>query len=153
MDLVAQQKVAHAGTFNGNPIVLAAARATLETLQAEDGRVLKQVEKGGTRLMQEIGKAAQAAGVPILINGIGSCFHVAFTPRREMRNYRDTLESDLAARDEFLLALLQQGIYLMPDGRWYVSAAHTENDLNQTIAIIQNVFAQNKTKLLPLHAD
>ncbi len=153
MDLVAQQKVAHAGTFNGNPIVLAAARATLETLQAEDGRVLKQVEKGGTRLMQEIGKAAQAAGVPILINGIGSCFHVAFTPRREMRNYRDTLESDLAARDEFLLALLQQGIYLMPDGRWYVSAAHTENDLNQTIAIIQNVFAQNKTKLSPLHAD
>jgi len=152
MELVAQQKVAHAGTFNGNPIVLAAARATLETLQADDGAALQQVENSGTRLMTEIGKAARAAGIPILINGIGSCFHVAFTTRREMRNYRDTLQSDLAARDEFLLSLLHQGIYLMPDGRWYLSAAHTDNDFNQTIAIIQDVFAQNKTKLIPLHA-
>jgi glutamate-1-semialdehyde 2,1-aminomutase len=153
MDLVAQQKVPHAGTFNGNPISLAAARATLETLEAENGAALEQVRKNGERLIQGIEKSAQAAGVPILMNGIGSCFHVAFTTRREMRNYRDTLDSDLGARDEFLLALLAAGIYLMPDGRWYVSAAHTEKDITQTLDIVQKVFAQHKAKLMPVHSS
>jgi glutamate-1-semialdehyde 2,1-aminomutase len=140
MDLVAQQKVGHAGTFNGNPIVLAAAHATLETLQADNCAALTRLRTNGERLMQGIAKSAQAAGVPILINGIGSCFHVAFSPRHAMVNYRDTLDSDLAARDEFLLALLRTGIYLMPDGRWYISAAHTEDDITHTLEMVQKVF-------------
>jgi glutamate-1-semialdehyde 2,1-aminomutase len=150
MELVAQQKVAHAGTFNGNPIVLAAAHATLETLQAENGAALEQVRNNGERLMQGIEKSARAANLPILINGIGACFHVAFTSRREMRDYRDTLHSDLEARDEFLLALLEEGVYLMPDGRWYVSAAHSDDDITHTLATVQNVFSQLKTKSSPL---
>jgi glutamate-1-semialdehyde 2,1-aminomutase len=153
MNLIAQQKVPHAGTFNGNPISLAAAWATLETLKAEQGSALQQVRQNGERLMQGIGNAAQVAGIPILINGIGSCFHVAFSLRDEMRNYRDTLDSDLAARDEFLLAMLAAGVYLIPDGRWYVSAAHTENDITQTLDIVDKVFAQHRTKLLPLHSS
>jgi len=150
MELVAEQKVSHAGTFNGNPISLAAARATLETLAAGKGAALEQVRKNGERLMQEIGKSARAAGIPVVINGVGSCFHVAFSTRSQMRNYRDTLDSDVGARDEFLLALLAEGIYLMPDGRWYVSAAHGENDIAQAIHLVQKVFAQHKAKLMPV---
>jgi glutamate-1-semialdehyde 2,1-aminomutase len=150
MELVAEQKVSHAGTFNGNPISLAAAQATLETLAAGKGAALEQVRKQGERLMQEIGKSARAAGIPVVINGVGSCFHVAFSTRSKMCNYRDTLDSDLGARDEFLLALLAEGIYLMPDGRWYVSAAHGENDIAQAIDLVQKVFAQNKAKLMPV---
>jgi glutamate-1-semialdehyde 2,1-aminomutase len=150
MELVAEQKVSHAGTFNGNPISLAAAQATLETLAAGKGAALEQVRKNGERLMQEIGQSARAAGIPVVINGVGSCFHVAFSTRSKMRNYRDTLDSDLAARDEFLLALLAEGIYLMPDGRWYVSAAHGESEIARTIEVVQKVFAQNKAKLIPV---
>jgi glutamate-1-semialdehyde 2,1-aminomutase len=153
MELVAQQKVAHAGTFNGNPIVLAAAHATLETLQAERGAALEQVRRRGERLMQGIEQSAQAAGIEIQINGIGSCFHVAFSQCHTMRNYRDTLHSDLAARDEFLLTLLGAGIYLMPDGRWYVSAAHTDNDITQTLAIVHQLFVQLKPKLPQLRPE
>jgi len=150
MELVAEQKVSHAGTFNGNPISLAAAQATLETLVAEKGAALEQVRKNGERLMREIGKSARAAGIPVVINGVGSCFHVAFSTRSKMRNYRDTLDSDLGARDEFLLALLAEGIYLMPDGRWYISAAHGENDIAQAIDLVQKVFVQQKAKLIPV---
>jgi len=150
MEQVAEQKVSHAGTFNGNPISLAAAQATLETLAAGKGAALEQVRKNGERLMQEIGKSARAAGIPVVINGVGSCFHVAFSTRSEMRNYRDTLDSDLGARDEFLLALLAEGIYLMPDGRWYVSAAHGETEIARTIDLVQKVFVQNKAKLIPV---
>jgi hypothetical protein len=53
--------------------------------------------------------------------------------------------------DEFLLALLEASIYLMPDARRYVSAAHTEQDIMQTIAMVQTVFADNKAKLMPVH--
>ena len=150
MELVAEQKVSHAGTFNGNPVSLAAAQATLETLAARQGAALEQVRKNGERLMQEIGKSARAAGIPLVINGVGSCFHVAFSTSSQMRNYRDTLDSDLGARDEFLLALLAEGIYLMPDGRWYVSAAHGENDIARTIELVQKVFVQHKAKLMPV---
>jgi glutamate-1-semialdehyde 2,1-aminomutase len=152
MQLVAQQKVPHAGTFNGNPISLAAARATLETLEAEQGALLEQVRRNGERLIQGIEKSAAAAGIPILINGVGSCFHVAFTTRQTMRNYRDTLDSDISARDQFLLAMLADGVYLMPDGRWYVSTAHTKQDITRTLEIVEQVFAKFKAKLLPAHS-
>jgi len=115
--------------------------------------VLEQVRKNGERLMQGIGESAQAAGIPVLINGIGACFHVAFSTRGEMRNYRDTLDIDVAARDEFLLAMLGAGVYLIPDGRWYVSAAHTEKEITQTLDIVQKVFAQHKTNLAPVHSS
>jgi len=150
MELVAEQKVPHAGTFNGNPLSLAAAKATLETLAANQGAALEQVRKSGERLMQGIADSAQAADIPVLVNGIGSCFHVAFTTRNQMQNYRDTLDSDVEARDEFLLALLAAGIYLMPDGRWYVSAVHTEQDITQTLATVHQVFVSNKAKLMPV---
>jgi glutamate-1-semialdehyde aminotransferase len=41
----------------------------------------------------------------------------------------------------------------MPDGRWYVSAAHTEKDITQTLDIVQKVFAQHKAKLTPVHSS
>jgi glutamate-1-semialdehyde 2,1-aminomutase len=152
MALVAEQKVPHAGTFNGNPVTLAASWATLQTLEKGQGSVLEQIRKNGERLMRSIREAAQAAGISILINGIGSCFYVTFTARREMWNYRDTLDSDVEARDGFLLNMLQAGVYLMPDGRWYLSAAHTEKDIAQTLDIIQEVFARDKAKVMPTHS-
>jgi glutamate-1-semialdehyde 2,1-aminomutase len=153
MALVAEQKVPHAGTFNGNPVSLAASWATLQTLEKDQGSVLEQIRKNGERLMLSIRQAAQAVGISILINGIGSCFYVTFTARREMWNYRDTLDSDLEARDGFLLNMLQAGIYLMPDGRWYLSAAHTEKDIAQTLDIIREVFARDKAKVMPAHSS
>jgi glutamate-1-semialdehyde 2,1-aminomutase len=152
MGLIDQGKVAHTGTFNGNPISLAAALATLETLDANQGATIEQIRRTGETLMAGIQKSADAAGIAILINGIGASFHVAFTTRHKMLNFRDTLDSSVAARDTFLQAMLAAGIYLLPDGRWYVSSAHTAEDVEQTLDVVEKVFAKHKSQLVPPYA-
>ena len=141
MELIEQQKVMHAGTFNGNPVSLAAAHATLDTLASSKGAVLEQISKTGELLMKGIRRAAEKLDIPILINGVGSCFNLSFTTRNEMRNYRDTLDNNTAARDVFLQGMLERGIYLMPDGRWYLSAAHSKLDVERTLDAVGEVFA------------
>jgi glutamate-1-semialdehyde 2,1-aminomutase len=153
MGQIEQGRVLHAGTFNGNPISLAAARATLELLDAKRGAALEQIRKAGERLMSGIASAAKAAGVPILINGVGASFHVSFTTRQKMVNFRDTLDADVSARDQFLSAMLSAGVYLMPDGRWYVSVAHTEADVDETLESIDKVFEDHKSALYAVPSD
>jgi glutamate-1-semialdehyde 2,1-aminomutase len=148
MELIANRRVVHAGTFNGNPISLAAAQSTLEILNADSGAVLEGIRKTGESLMRGIRELASATGIPLLVNGVGGAFHLAFTARQEMGDYRDTLESDLQARDLFLEAMLQTGIYLLPDGRWYVSAAHTEADVRQTLEAVRTVFQSCRDELI-----
>jgi glutamate-1-semialdehyde 2,1-aminomutase len=145
MELIERRRVLHAGTFNGNPVSLAAARATMDVLDAEDGSALKRVESNGHFLIQGLRDIAATAGIPILVNGVGSAFHVAFTTQQELLDYRDTLSCDLTARDQFLEAMLFRGIYLLPDGRWYVSTAHTDEDLQATLDAARDILMHWKS--------
>lgn len=140
MDLIAKGRVVHAGSFNGNPIALAAADAALKFLAARRGAQLKRVRKLGETLMKGIAQLAEKAGIPLLINGVGAAFHLSFTRRAEMRNYRESLDCDLEARDRFIVAMLHAGVYLLSDGRWYVSTAHSEADVKKTLDAVGNVF-------------
>jgi glutamate-1-semialdehyde 2,1-aminomutase len=54
-------------------------------------------------------------------------------------NYRDTLRAQNALYEDFALALLNRGVLVLPDGRWYVSAAHTEDDIDHTIEAVQSI--------------
>ena len=150
MNLIAQRRVLHGGTFNGHPLALAASLATLETLDANDGAVLQKIRKTGEALKEGIRKLALEAEIPVLINGFGAAFHVSFTRRTAMSNYRDTLDADLRARDVFLSALVEAGVYPLPDGRWYTSVAHTEEDVATTLAAVRKVFAEHREELIPV---
>ncbi|MBI3209911.1 MAG: aspartate aminotransferase family protein [Candidatus Solibacter usitatus] len=127
--------VAYGGTFNGNPIAMAAAVATLDVLAADDGAALKRANTLGKRLQDGIAAAARECGVPLRITGFGAAFSLHFTSREKLRCYRDTLDDDRDRLARFLRATLDHGLYLLPDGRIYVSAAHTEADIEETIAI------------------
>lgn len=140
MDLIPQKRVVHAGTFNGNPISLAAADAALCVLSGGHGCVLNQIHRLGKQLMAGIARLAAQARVPCLINGIGPAFHISFTLRKTMHNYRDILDCDLEARDRFIEAMLEQGIYLIPDGRWYLSAAHNQTHVDATLEAARRAF-------------
>jgi glutamate-1-semialdehyde 2,1-aminomutase len=70
-----------------------------------------------------------------------------------MLNYRDTLDSNTSARDLFLEAMLASGIYLLPDGRWYLSMAHTPEDVARTIDSVETVLLKHKAKLMPVHTS
>jgi glutamate-1-semialdehyde 2,1-aminomutase len=141
MRLIDERRVAHAGTFNGNPIVLAAAYETLTRIDRDSGSLLKRIRETGNKLIAGLRSSAAKHGIPILINGVGSVFHISFTRREAMANYRDTLESNFELKDSFIEAMLHAGAYLLPDGRWYLGAAHSYEDVEDTVAWAGQCFA------------
>ena len=92
--------------------------------------------------MEGIKQCAADFEIPLLINGVGAVFHLSFTSRQEMYDYRDTRDCDIQMRDRFIEAMLQSGVYLLPDGRWYVSAAHSKEDVEKTLEAVRTVFSQ-----------
>ena len=68
---------------------------------------------------------------PVKITGLGTAFSVHFTEKDDLIDYRDTLEDDTDRLSRFVMEALKEGIYLLPDGRWYVSAVHGEEDIGR----------------------
>ncbi|HEY3937988.1 MAG TPA: aspartate aminotransferase family protein [Bryobacteraceae bacterium] len=140
MERIANGEVVHAGTLNGNPLCLAAARATIEVLAANSGNVYQGLRERSDRLREGIGTALGNAGFAITLSGEGPVFQLSFMDR-PARNYRDTLRANAAQYSDFALALLDEGVLALPDGRWYVSAAHTDEDIAQTLEAVRTVCA------------
>jgi glutamate-1-semialdehyde 2,1-aminomutase len=144
LKLVAEHRVVHAGTFNGNPLSLAAAKAVLDYLESDQGEVLNRIRANGELLINGIRAIAEKQNVPILINGVGSIFHLSFTDVPAMHNFRDTLVADPVIRDRFVQRVLCHGVYLLPDGRWYLSAAHRVEDIQKTLAAVASAFCDDE---------
>jgi len=133
-------RVAFGGTFNGNPISLAGAHATLKVLSQQDGAALRSTNQMGAELLDGIRAMAKRQGLPLLVTGFGAAFAVHFTSRTELRDYRDTLDDDPVSLSDFLLAALDEGLYCLPDGRFYVSAVHGVQEFETTLKALEVVF-------------
>jgi glutamate-1-semialdehyde 2,1-aminomutase len=133
LELMYTGGVAFGGSFNGNPPALAAARATLDTLAEDSGAALGHANRLGESLMRDIGRAARRRGVPLLVTGFGAAFAVHFTERESLRDYADTLDDDRDSLRRLVLRLLAEGVAILPDGRFYVSAVHSEDDAARTL--------------------
>lgn len=132
MDWIADGRVVHAGSLNGNPISLAAAKAALTYLAEPANDVYPRLERLGGRLREGLVGLLREAGHEVVTQGEAAVFQIAFR-KEPARNYRETLESNTALYSDFALALLDEGVLVLPDGRWYVSAAHTEADIEATL--------------------
>ncbi|GGD99182.1 aspartate aminotransferase family protein [Paenibacillus nasutitermitis] len=133
MDLISSGKVAHLGTLNGNMVALSAGVATLNILNRNDGEVFKRMESVSDALVEGLGKLMDAKGLPHLINRIGSVFHLMFTELKEVQQYPQFLTRDVAQYTAFTEAALQEGVLLRPSGLWYTSAAHSMEDVEETL--------------------
>ncbi len=142
LDLMEQMAPAgpvyQAGTLSGNPVAVAAGLATLKVLQ--EGDVYRDLEKKGAWLAREISDAAAQAGVPVTVNRVGSVLTVFFCPG-PVAGLADAKGADLTAFARFFQGMLQQGVYLPPSQfeAWFVSAAHTFSDLEETAAAARRV--------------
>jgi glutamate-1-semialdehyde 2,1-aminomutase len=123
-DVLRDGRTIHAGTYNGNPICLAAASATLEVLAQPD--TLRSMHAHGDALRETIQKSANDTGVQLTTCGAGTVFAVHWGVAEPPRDYRQTLRSDTTAYTRFRIAMLGHGVYLLPDGRWYVGATHDD---------------------------
>jgi glutamate-1-semialdehyde 2,1-aminomutase len=141
MDLISRGEVGHSGTFNSNPVVMAAAAATLCELEQKSATIYPRLFALGRRLMAGIRQAAGAAGLTMLVDGPGPVFSIYFTDQPAVSNYRDFARCDLAAMGRLHTALLDRGVNIVGRGLWFLSAAHTEADIDETVAAVAGALA------------
>ena len=138
MTHIANGEVVHAGTLNGNPLCLAAARATIELLAADGGGIYRTLRARAERLREGLASALKKAGIPVVTSGDGPVFQVSFMDE-PAQNYRETLQAQTALYSDFVVGLLDKGVLVLPDGRWYVSAVHTDEDIDRTLEAVRSV--------------
>ena len=141
MNYVANGKVMHAGTYNSNNPSIAAAAATVDILEAEEG-LYERIRTLGLRLQEGLKQGAESAGLDVLISGPGQMTHLAFTKNKSLTNYRDCLENDGKKYGEFTRKMLDHGVRLIGRGIWYISAAHTAQDIEEAIRAAAEVFRE-----------
>ena len=138
--------VAFGGTFNGNCLSLAAARVSLQELSRDDGAQLKKANQLGEQLMQGISALGRTKGIPLQVTGFGTAFSVHFTERTAPKDYRDTLSDDRNLLRQWLSESLEEGIYLLSDGRVYTSIADTSANVEATLTGFGRVLDRWSTK-------
>jgi glutamate-1-semialdehyde 2,1-aminomutase len=132
--------VVFGGTFNGNPVSLTGADACLTELARDNGAALAQANCAGEKIRAGLRELARKHGIPLQVTGFGAAFYLHFNSREDIVDYRDVLSDDAARLKLFLYSALEEGIILVPDGRMYVSAVHTDRDVEQTLDAFARVF-------------
>jgi glutamate-1-semialdehyde 2,1-aminomutase len=131
MGLIADGEYEQVGTFNGNPLTMAAARAVLTEILDDEayehlGRLAKQAVAGVERVIDEHSLPAHVVSV-----GAKGCITFSETP---VRNYRDFLEIDERWSHAHWLCQHNGGVFLPPWGKaeqWLLSVQHTEEDIDR----------------------
>ncbi len=133
--------VYQAGTLSGNPVAMSAGLQTLELISAPGffDALSAKVET----LTQGIRQAADAAGIPLAENHVGGMFGLFFTDQPQVSDFAGATGCDQERFKAFFHAMLDRGVYLAPSAfeAGFVSAAHSENDIEATIAAAGEAFA------------
>ena len=132
--------VYQAGTLSGNPVAMAAGLATLEAL-CEPGFHARLTEKT-TRLIEGIENAARSMNLPLSTNHLCGMFGLFFIDKAPVRYFREVMACDVERFRRFFHSMLEEGVYLAPSAyeAGFVSAAHTEEDIDLTITAARNAF-------------
>lgn len=126
---VVENAVYHAGTMNSNQACVAAAVATVRVLERDDGAAYRHIAALGAQARDALRELGQKHGLPLRTQGPGPMFHAGFTDVPEVRDYRDTWGYDTALYGAFVRGMLARGVRLIGRGLWYISAAHSEDDI------------------------
>jgi glutamate-1-semialdehyde 2,1-aminomutase len=116
------------GTLSGNPVAAVAGLATLALLKQADA--YERLFATGSELMAELSQQMKRAGLPAQVVGVPPLFEVVFA-EGEIRNYRDVQRADAWLAKRFNALLRQRGIF-KSDSKYYVSLAHTLEDVQYT---------------------
>jgi glutamate-1-semialdehyde 2,1-aminomutase len=147
MSLIAAGKVGHGGTYNSIPPAVAGAIATLDELQRSGGAVYSKMEHAGKRLQEGIATLAERWGISAVVQGYGSIFYLGFstaakpiTDGQAVWDYRSSLAVDQVLYTDFVSAMVDRGVRIIPRGNWFLSSAHEDADVDATLAAVEDVF-------------
>ena len=134
LDLFVTGGVLHGGTFNSQPVTMAAMVATQQALTPQH---YETSSRHGVRLRDGITKILKDAGIKAQVTGFELMFHVGFGLDAPARNYRDLLKCDKARYVKFAHALLQRGVRVLERGAWFVSSEHDEAVIDATMDAVR----------------
>lgn len=132
--------VYQAGTLSGNPVAMAAGLKTLELIsQPGFYENLTAKTKNFALGMQE---QAKQAGILLSVNYVGGMFGLFFSNGEKINRFEQVMQCDASLFKRFFHAMLAEGVYLAPSAfeAGFVSAAHTDEDLAQTLEAASRVF-------------
>jgi glutamate-1-semialdehyde 2,1-aminomutase len=142
--LVADGRVRQQGTFNGNPLVMAAAQATLTEVLTDEAYA--RLHAANRTLMAGCERVIAEYGLPAHTIGMGSKGCVVFSrePVREYRDYVTKIHHELT--DLAWLYHMNHGIFMTPgqDEQWTLSVLHTDADLGRYVEVFET-FARDVT--------
>lgn len=133
--------VYQAGTLSGNPVAMAAGLTTLEKVLTPG--FYDPLYKRTTALVEGLQAEADKAGIPFTTNHVGTMWGGFFTEEKSITNYGQVMACNTERFNQFFHGMLQEGVYLAPASyeAAFMSAAHTDDDIEFTIAAAAKVFA------------
>jgi glutamate-1-semialdehyde 2,1-aminomutase len=134
-----KEKIFSSGTFSGNPISMAAGIAAISELEKRD--IYEYVAGLGNKLREGLRDAAHRAGFKFQATGVASIFHVHFTDQ-PIRDKRSAMRADAAKQYEFSMGLISKGVLLPPAHPGFISAAHTDADIDQVLRTAREVLQE-----------
>ena len=142
MDILLDKGVMHGGTYNGNVQSIAASLAALDVLERDDGAVYRLMETRGTRLMDGLASLGARHKLPVLVQGMPAIFQTFFTRERAPRNYRESAACDRDMAMAFHTALQEEGIRVNQRATWFLSTAHDDAVIDETLAAADRAMAK-----------
>ena len=133
--------VYQAGTLSGNPVAVAAGRATLALLQAPG--FYDALGRATQTLVEGLQDRARAAGRAFSAQAVGGMFGLYFSEKAPT-SYAQVMGSDREAFNRFFHAMLEDGVYLAPSAfeAGFVSAAHSAQDIADTVEAAGRAFGR-----------
>lgn len=134
--------VYQAGTLSGCPVAMAAGLKTLELISAPG--FYENLAAKTAKLLAGLQAAADQAGISFSTNQVGGMFGLFFSTENNISRFAQVTACDVGRFKQFFHAMLDHGVYLAPSAfeAGFVSAAHSDEDLQTTIAAAAEVFSR-----------
>ena len=135
-----QPNLAQGGTYNGNPLGMAAGLAAMTELTPD---VYVDLNRKGARVCEQLTEVLATHGVRAQVNGVGSLFAIHFTDKPVV-DYRTKASSDQKVTHEFFLGLVNHGVLMAPRAMGSLSTPMEEGDLDRFIDAVDAVVGEQK---------
>jgi glutamate-1-semialdehyde 2,1-aminomutase len=129
-------------TLNGNPVCAAAGVAALGVL-AQPG-IYDRLRRVGARLRKGMVEAGERYGFAVQAPGEDAVWGIRFTDRKPLRNWMDLTTADKDLGWRWAIELMKRGLLVNPNEKFYISIAHTDEDVDRTLQIVDDSFATLK---------
>jgi glutamate-1-semialdehyde 2,1-aminomutase len=139
MDLISDHKVFHGGTYNTNPVSMAAGLATFRSVLTRENYA--NVDKLSKKLVDGYNRVLAKTGLQSYVVVAGANGALMFVPQ-EIKNYRDWLNVDTALWKHYWFGMVNRGVMAQPywwDEQWTMSVQHTEADIDKHLAAFEDL--------------